>query len=185
MQSSHSLLCLTKKYDVKAVLDPHNYFPSKRNNPPPTHVYVILCPYNYEKEAEAVARGVPFVSLALLPNPLLRFMPVEHCQYNVRFCQGLKTVDGQSALEKGYKKLFLFVQQRCSLITNSSTIVLMTHLGQTPVFKWSKHSAWSRVPLLRFRFVGTTAGMRYEVFEGTLKVTNGLVGMAEYLPWVD
>jgi len=161
-------------YDVKAVLDPHNsYVPSTRSNPPPTHMYVTLCPYSHEKEAEVVARGVPFVSLTLLPNPLLCFMPVEHYQHK------------ESALEKGCKELFLFVQQLCSLITNSSTIVPMTHLGQTSVFKWSKHSAWSRVSLLRFRFVGTTAGMMYGAFEGMLKVTNGLVGMAEYLPWVD
>ena len=81
-----SLISLADKYDAKAVLDAHkDYLQAMCFDSSPIHIYAILCACGREKEAEAVARRVPFASLTSLPDPLLHLMTVEHYQQLMRF----------------------------------------------------------------------------------------------------
>ena len=82
-----SLLRLADKYNSKVALDAHkDYLPSMCISPPPIHMYAALCAYGREKEAQAAARRVSFVSLAHLNScPLLRLMTVEHYQRLINF----------------------------------------------------------------------------------------------------
>ena len=82
-----SLLRLADKYDAEVVLDAYkDYLPSICRNPPPIHMYAVLCACGRQEEAQTAARRVSFASLAHLNScPLLRLMTAEHYQRLIKF----------------------------------------------------------------------------------------------------
>ena len=87
VEAMASLLRLADKYDAKVALDAYkDYLPSMCIDPPPIHMYAVMCAFGREKEARAAARRVSFASLAHLNScPLLRLMTVEHYQRLIKF----------------------------------------------------------------------------------------------------
>jgi len=190
IETLSSLLRLADKYDAKVVFDVFKiYFPSTHIDLPPIHIYAILCACGSEKEAEAVARRVPFASLTCLGSRHLHLMTTVQYHRLVSF------------LAARHKRMQQIVSQhRGDIVDDTHCCPATSNKLYSSTIVGAIQAAFEADPCVRvvealglvssgpLKFSLCRVGCKYGVAglrnyaEGLL---NELVEMAESLPWVD
>jgi len=186
-----SLLRLADKYDAKVVFDTFKTCSPLTcvDPPPPIHIYVILCACGLEKDAEAVARRVPFASLICLDSRHLHLMTTVQYHRLVSFMiarhQRMQQIVNQHR-EHIVRDAFCCFETTRQLYSSIIVGTVQAAFEADPCVRVVEALGLvSRAPV-QFSLCGVkcrfgVAGLQ-KYAEGLLKE---LVEMAESLPWVD